>query len=73
LLSKEGQAVFQRSFASATGGEQGNSLREDIPKDIFPAEYRRIQGVNYLFAGPETYDSAVIMKLINEVRRSVGK
>jgi iron(III) transport system substrate-binding protein len=73
LLSKEGQSVFQKSFASATDGEQGNSLREDIPKDIFPEEYRRVAGVNYLFAGPETYDTAIIMKLVNEARAAAGK
>jgi iron(III) transport system substrate-binding protein len=72
-LSKKGQIGFQRVSAAADPSN-GNSLREDIPKDVIPPEYRRIKGFKYMEAlTEEVLDTRPIIKLVDETLTAVGK
>jgi ABC-type Fe3+ transport system substrate-binding protein len=73
LLSREGQIVFQNTFVPSSAGEQGNSMREDISKDIVPAGYRREAGQKYLQVTPEMLDTVPIADLINETLAKAKK
>jgi len=48
LLSREGQFAFQRVVNTPTNSEE--SMRVDVPKDMIPADIRRIDGVKYVLA-----------------------
>lgn len=65
VLSRKGQAIFQGMSTEA--GSPSNSMREDIPKDVVPAPYRRVRGVRYLEATPEMHDVEPIMNLVKEL------
>lgn len=72
-LSRKGQIAFQTVSASADPSN-GNSLREDIPKDVIPREYRRIKGFKYMEALTEdVLDTRPIIKLVDEVLLSARK
>lgn len=63
LLSREGQAAFQRQ------GSNPNSMREDISKrDVAPSK-RRLEGVQFLMTTrPEWIDMTPIYRLVRETR-----
>ncbi len=63
LLSREGQAAFQRQ------GSNPNSMREDIPKnDVAPGKIR-IKGVEFLMTTrPQWIDMSPIYRLVREAR-----
>jgi iron(III) transport system substrate-binding protein len=65
FLSREGQIAYQEIMNTAL--DQVESMREDIPKDPVPPEYRRRPGVEYvpLFT-PDRMDPAPIVKLFKE-------
>lgn len=66
LLSREGQIAVQKGEANDPGP---NSLREDIPKDEFPAWALRQKNVKYTrLWGPEIWDRDVVKKLVNELK-----
>ncbi len=66
LLSREGQIAYQKAFAKI--GDIRQSMREDIPKDVIPSAYRRVEGAKFLYSGqPEWIDMEPVMKLVNEV------
>jgi iron(III) transport system substrate-binding protein len=67
FLSREGQSQYQKYFIERTAGEQGNSMREDIPKDYIPPSYRRISGANYLVSSSENADPRPAMKVVQEL------
>jgi iron(III) transport system substrate-binding protein len=73
LLSREGQIAFQNTFVASSAGEQGNSMREDIPKDIIPSGYRREPGAKYLEVTPAMLDTVPIAQLINDTLAKVKK
>lgn len=65
FLSREGQIAVQKGEPNDPGP---NSLREDIPKDEFPAWAHRQKGVKYIrLWGPEIWDRDVVRKLVNEL------
>lgn len=65
FLSREGQTAYQEIMN--TGGEYVESMREDIPKDSIPADYRRRKGVKYVpMFTPERMDAAPVVKLFKE-------
>jgi ABC-type Fe3+ transport system substrate-binding protein len=65
FLSREGQIAVQKGEPNDPGP---NSLREDIPKDEFPAWALRQKGVKYIrLWGPEIWDRDVVRKLVNEL------
>jgi hypothetical protein len=65
FLSREGQTAYQEIMH--TGGEYVESMREDIPKDSIPADYRRRKGVKYVpMFTPERMDAAPVVKLFKE-------
>jgi len=65
LLSREGQIAFQRAANTPFNSEE--SMRIDIPKDMIPAEIRRIDGVKYFLADrPEFMDMAPIYELVDK-------
>jgi ABC-type Fe3+ transport system substrate-binding protein len=66
ILSREGQISFQNAFVPRTQGQQGNSMREDIPKDIIPPPARREACVDCLEYTHEMLDIDAILKLVNE-------
>lgn len=64
LLSREGQAMYQKASNTAINTEE--SMRTDIPKDIIPAEDRRVEGVKYLlFDRPEYMDMKPIYEVLD--------
>ena len=66
FLSREGQIAVQHGDPNNPGP---NSLREDIPKDAFPAWAHRQKNVKYLrLWGPEIWDRGVVRKLVNEIK-----
>jgi iron(III) transport system substrate-binding protein len=69
FLSRDGQIEYQKHFIERTGGEQGNSLREDIPKDYIPPDYRRMPGVRYLVSSSENADPKPVMKIVQQILR----
>ena len=65
LLSREGQTAFQRAANTPTNSEE--SMRIDIPKEMIPAEVRRIDGVKYTLADkPEFMDMAPIYEILDK-------
>lgn len=65
LLSREGQIAFQRAANTPFNSEE--SMRIDIPKDMIPAEIRRIDGVKHFLADrPEFMDMAPIYELVDK-------
>jgi iron(III) transport system substrate-binding protein len=65
LLSREGQIAFQRTANTPFNSEE--SMRIDIPKDMIPAELRRIDGVRYFLADkPEFMDMAPIYEVVDK-------
>ena len=66
LLSREGQIAFQKTQTNI--GRIRESMREDIPKDIIPSDYRRIKGHNYLFTNREEWMD--MTEILNHVRKA---
>lgn len=66
FLSREGQMEYQKYFIERTASEQGNSLREDIPKDYIAPDYRRLAGTKYLISSSENADPKPAMKIVQE-------
>ena len=65
FLSREGQSAYQEIMN--TGPEYAESMREDIPKDSIPPEYRRRKGVRYiLMFTPDRMDPGPIVKMFKE-------
>jgi ABC-type Fe3+ transport system substrate-binding protein len=65
LLSREGQIGFQRVANTPFNSEE--SMRVDIPKDMIPADVRRIEGVKYFLADkPEFMEMAPIYELLDK-------
>ena len=65
FLSREGQSSYQESMN--TGPEYAESMREDIPKDSIPPEYRRRKGVHYiLMFTPDRMDPGPVVKMFKE-------
>lgn len=65
LLSREGQIAFQRGANTATNSEE--SMRVDIPKDMIPADVRRIDSVKYILAdSPEFMNMAPIYEVLDK-------
>jgi len=63
LLSREGQIAFQRAVNTPTNSEE--SMRVDVPKDMIPADIRRIDGVKYVLAEmPEFMNMAPIYEVL---------
>jgi len=66
FLSREGQSAVQKGEPTDPGP---NSLREDIPKDEFPAWALRQKNVKYQrLWGPDVWDRDVVKKLVNELK-----
>jgi ABC-type Fe3+ transport system substrate-binding protein len=64
LLSREGQTVYQKVSNTPINTEE--SMRVDIPKDIIPAEDRRVDGVKYLlFDRPEFMEMKPIYDVLD--------
>ncbi len=73
VLSREGQLAFQR-ISAADNPSSGNSMREDISKDMIPLEYRRVKGVNYLQATDQIYKTRpAILEIVKKILRERGK
>jgi len=65
FLSREGQTALQEIMNTPL--DQVESMREDIPKDPVPSEYRRRSGVDYVpMFTPERMDSTPLLKLFKE-------
>ena len=65
LLSREGQIAFQRAVNTPTNSEE--SMRVDIPKDVIPADMRRVDGVKYVLAEkPEFMNMAPIYDVLDK-------
>jgi len=72
LLSKEGQTAYQTIYAQLHDVRE--SMREDIPKDVIPAEFRRVKGAKYIYSGrPEWLDMKPVIKLVQEARQGGKK
>ena len=66
MLSRRGQIAFQEALNITSRVYE--SMREDIPKDLIPAEFRRKKGVEYvLMATPERSDNGPPAKLLKQV------
>jgi len=66
FLSREGQITLQTEYFKARGGFS-NSLRVDIPKDMFPPELRLKEGVRYVDVNnPDRMSMKPILKVFNE-------
>ena len=66
FLSREGQTTLQELMNTPL--DQVESMREDIPKDPVPPEYRRRKGVNYIpMFTAERMESGPVLKLYNEI------
>ena len=64
LLSREGQTAYQKASNSPINTEE--SMRTDIPKDMIPAEDRRLEGVKYmLFDRPEFMEMKPIYDILD--------
>ncbi|HEY7168617.1 MAG TPA: hypothetical protein VIB79_28935 [Candidatus Binatia bacterium] len=72
LLSREGQIAFQRTVNTPFNSEE--SMRTDIPKDMIPAEVRRIDGVKYFLSDePEFMDMVPIYDVLDKALAQSGK
>ncbi len=68
MLSRKGQTTLQDVLNST--GRVFESMREDIPKDIIPAERRRQKGVDYIMmATPVRSDNVAPAKLLKQIIR----
>jgi iron(III) transport system substrate-binding protein len=68
FLSREGQIAYQEIMNTTL--DQVESMREDIPKDPVPVEYRRRAGIDYVpMFTPDRMDPAPIVKLFKETVR----
>jgi len=66
LLSREGQALFQRTISIP--GDARNSRRIDVPKDHIPASQARTDKMAYFDTDePDTKDLTPLYKLLDEV------
>lgn len=66
FLSREGQIIFQEIMNTPL--DQAESMRDDIPRDPVPVDYRRKKGVDYIpMFTPERMDPEPILKLFKEV------
>ena len=64
LLSREGQMAYQKAANTPINTEE--SMRTDIPKEIIPAEDRRLDGVRYLlFDRPEFMEMKPIYDVLD--------
>ena len=68
FLSREGQSLYQEIMN--TRFDYVESMREDIPKESIPPEYRRRKGIKYvsMFA-PEHMDPAPLLKLYKDTMK----
>jgi ABC-type Fe3+ transport system substrate-binding protein len=67
VLSREGQTAFQK-VSVADNAASGNSMREDIPKDIIPPGYWREPDLVQVEAlSGEMIDTRPIIKLVDEI------
>lgn len=68
LLSRKGQTTVQDVMNPT--GKVYESMREDIFKDIIPAERRRQKGVDYIMmATPVRSDNVAPAKLLKQIIR----
>jgi ABC-type Fe3+ transport system substrate-binding protein len=66
LLSREGQALFQKVISVA--GDSRKSRRIDVPKDHIPADEQRRDKMTYFDTDdPDTNDLNPAMKLLDEI------
>ena len=66
FLSREGQIAYQEMMN--TRFDYVESMREDVPKDPIPVDYRRRKGVKYVpMFIPEHMDPAPLLKLYKEI------
>ncbi len=66
FLSREGQITYQEMMNTRL--DYVESMREDIPKDPIPVDYRRRKGVKYVpMFIPEHMDPAPLLKLYKEI------
>jgi ABC-type Fe3+ transport system substrate-binding protein len=71
LLSKEGQLTMQTAYVKAGVGAS-NSLRNDISKEMVPANQRLQEGVEYLeIELPETRDMRPIVAIFDTALREM--
>jgi len=69
LLSREGQASFQKTMNSADLLVE--SMRVDIAKDVVPAGQRRVAGTKYIMMDtPERSNQEPVNKLFKEIIKS---
>ena len=70
LLSREGQTVFQKTFAE----DYSLSMREDVSQDNIPPAFRFTKGTKFFPAyRPEYIDTKPALKVIEDAMRSVKK
>ncbi len=68
FLSREGQTLYQERMN--TRFDYVESMREDIPKDSIPVEYRRRKGIQYVpMFIPEHMDPTPVLKLYKEISK----
>ena len=68
FLSREGQVAYQEIMN--TRFDYVESMREDIPKDPIPVEYRRRRGIKYIpMFMPDYMDADPVLKLYKEVTK----
>ncbi len=68
FLSREGQITYQEIMNTPL--DQVESMRDDIPKDSIPMEYRRRKGLNYVpMFTPERMDPGPVLKLFKETSK----
>jgi iron(III) transport system substrate-binding protein len=68
FLSREGQMAYQEIMN--TRFDYVESMREDIPKDAIPVDYRRRKGVKYIpMFMPNYMDADPVLKLYKEVTK----
>ena len=66
LLSRDGQAVFQKVMS--VPGDPRDSRRIDVPKDHIPSHERRRDGMKYFDVDdPDTKDIRPVTKLLDEI------
>lgn len=67
VLSREGQIAFQK-ISTANNRSTGNSMRDDIPKDVIPPEYHRVPGrIQVKALSGDEIDTRGIIKLVNSI------
>ncbi len=72
LFSREGQTAYQKATNTPINSEE--SMRNDIPKEMIPAEDRRLEGVKYmLFDRPEFMDMKPIYEFFDRAMAETKK